>query len=352
VGATTAFDVHFGGPDHIPGQLRDVLAERVAAVPAGGSIDWVVYYFRDRRLACDLVEAKKRGVDVRVTVDGHPRASRANDSVIAILESGLGSGLRVVRHPLDRLTRAPIIRTRLHEKLYCFSHPKPIALVGSFNPSTDEPEQEPQILDEIGNHSLGYNMLVELRDEFAVSRLTEHARWIHSEASHSVFARFDSASNRSVVLGGTELYFWPRVTAHPIERRLRNLPTGSRVRMAASHLKGAITTRTLLELTRRGVSIEILTEDSERRVPRKFESRLRAAGIRIQRVVHSEMAWTPMHDKFLLLESDERRTSVFGSFNWNMQSRYLNRELGISSDDPSLFDAFANRWDMLQKYAV
>lgn len=352
VGATTASHVHFGGPDYNPDHLRDVLAERIARVPSGGSIDWVTYYFRDRRLAFDLIEACKRGVNVRVTMDGNPRTSRANDRVIAILESGLGSGLRVVRHPLDRLTRAPIIRTRLHEKLYCFSHPKPIALVGSFNPSTDEPEQDPQILDEIGNHSFAYNMLIELRDEMPVSRLIAHARWLHGEASHSIFSRFGPASNQSVALDGTELYFWPRVTAHPVERRLRDLPSGSRVRMAASHIKGARTARTLLELTRRGVSVEILTEESERRVPRKLESRLRAAGIRIQRVVHNEMNWTPMHNKFVLLESEGHRTAVFGSFNWNTQSRYLNRELGILSDDPTIFDALANRWDMLQQHGV
>ena len=93
--------VHFGGPDCAQGLLRDLLASRIALVPAGGSIDWITYYFCDQRLAADLIEAHRRGVDVRVTLDGHPRTSNANDAVIGQLEADLGEGLRVVRHALD-----------------------------------------------------------------------------------------------------------------------------------------------------------------------------------------------------------------------------------------------------------
>ena len=124
--------VHFGGPDLVPGRLRDLLAERVAAVPAGGAIDFITYYFRDRRLAAELLAAKRRGATVRVTLDGRPRSSHANDAVIRLLAGpgGLGTGLRVVRG-------GKLLRPRLHEKLYCFSHPSPAAFVGSFNPSGD-----------------------------------------------------------------------------------------------------------------------------------------------------------------------------------------------------------------------
>ena len=59
-----------------------------------------------------------------------------------------------------------------------------------------------------------------------------------------------------------------------------------------------------------------------------------------------------MHNKFMLLESEGRKTSVLGSFNWNARSRYLNRELGVVSADPALFDALAERWEILEKHAV
>ena len=70
--------VHFGGPGRPDGGLRDLLAERVSQVPAGGAIDWVTYYLRDRRLAGELVAARRRGVAVRVTLEGRPRTTGAN----------------------------------------------------------------------------------------------------------------------------------------------------------------------------------------------------------------------------------------------------------------------------------
>ena len=45
------FEVYFGGPDKPIGALRNLLADKIDAVPPGGSIDWVTYYFRDRPLA-------------------------------------------------------------------------------------------------------------------------------------------------------------------------------------------------------------------------------------------------------------------------------------------------------------
>jgi len=79
-------------------RLRDLLAECVAAVPPGGSIDWVTYYFRDRRLAEELLRAHRRGVKVTVTLERHPRTAHANEAVIAMLSgpNGLSAGFRTL----------------------------------------------------------------------------------------------------------------------------------------------------------------------------------------------------------------------------------------------------------------
>jgi hypothetical protein len=62
-------EVHFG-TDLALAAARSA-AERVAAVPAGGAIDFVTYYFRDRRLAAELRprEAPRGGVRVTLTED-------------------------------------------------------------------------------------------------------------------------------------------------------------------------------------------------------------------------------------------------------------------------------------------
>ena len=98
---THALEVCFGGPDKPLGHLRDVLAQRVADTPAGGRIDWVTYYFRDRQLAEELLRAHKRGVHVTLTLAATPRAADANQQVMSMLSGteGLGAGLRAVSLP-------------------------------------------------------------------------------------------------------------------------------------------------------------------------------------------------------------------------------------------------------------
>jgi hypothetical protein len=336
--------VHFGGPDRPVGFLRDLLAQRVAGVPAGGSIDWVTYYFRDCRLAAALVEARHRGVDVRVTLDGHPRTAHANDAVIELLKSGLGSGLRVVRSRLDRTPLGKIARPRLHEKLYCFSHPSPAAFVGSFNPSSNSPETEPELIEVIGDHDRAHNVLVELRDPDLVACLTDHARSLHA-ARHSCFDRFASGANRTLQHGGVSIYFWPRAHGHPVMEILRDLERGSRVRIAASHISGPSSLRGLCAVAARGVKIEIVTESTHRRVPVEVEQRLIRAGISVHRVIDDE--WIPMHNKFALVEAPSMQATIFGSFNWSESSYRFNREIGVSTEDPLLFKAFADRWEQL-----
>jgi phosphatidylserine/phosphatidylglycerophosphate/cardiolipin synthase-like enzyme len=254
-------EVHFGGPDLAPGRLRDLLAGRVAAVPAGGAIDFITYYFRDRRLAAELLAARRRGAAVRVTLDGRPRSPRANDAVIRLLSGpdGLGDGLRVVRG-------GKLLRPRLHEKLYCFSHPSPAAFVGSFNPSGDLPEADPDLLREIGDQDRGYNLLVELRAPAVVEALARHARALHA-ARHGPFDRFTLAANRAVRCGDVEVHFWPRVRRHPVVLLLRRVVPGTRVRLVTSHLSSPSALDTLLGLARRGLALDILVGGTERRVP-------------------------------------------------------------------------------------
>ena len=336
-------EVHFGGPDLAPGRLRDLLAERVRAVPAGGAIDFITYYFRDRRLAAELLAAKHRGVAVRVTLDGRPRSSHANDAVIRLLAGpdGLGNGLRVVRG-------GKLLRPRLHEKLYCFSHPKPAAFVGSFNPSGDVPEENAELVREIGDQDRGYNLLVELRAPAVVEALASHARALHA-ARHGPFDRLWPASNCALHGEDVEIHFWPRVRANPVVALLERAVPGTRVRVVTSHLSGPSALRTLLDLARRGLALEILVGATERRVPERGERRLAAAGIPVQRVLHPD--GLPMHDKFILIETPGERCVVFGSFNWSEPSRRCNREIGAIARDPALCDAFAARWQLLRAQA-
>lgn len=105
---------------------------------------------------------------MRVCIEGHPRRRHANQRVISRLAdsfSGIGSGLSVSRH---------LLPLHLHSKIYCFSHPRPTAFVGSFNPSGNDPE-DLELIADIGDQDRGHNMLVEVTYERLFSTLVSFA---------------------------------------------------------------------------------------------------------------------------------------------------------------------------------
>lgn len=338
-------EVHWGGPDLPAGRLRDLLAERVRAVPPGGRIDWVTYYLRDRELADALVAARRRGVDVRVTVEGRPRCRRANRAALARLDgdAGLGTGLRVV----GARERAPWrgLRPRLHEKLYAFSHPDPVALVGSFNPSGDPQEEEPDVIEEIRDQDRGHNVLVGLHDPVLVRGLVAHARRLH-RAAHTPLARLVPASARRLRSDDTEVAFTPGPGRHPLLARLRRCAAGARVRVAASHLSGPSAQRTLAGLARRGARVEVVAEETPRRVPPALERALVRDGVAVARLRRPD--GLPMHCKFARIDAPGAPPElVFGSFNWTERSLRLNREIVVGTRRRELVEAFDARWQRL-----
>ena len=345
--ARSDYDVYFGGPDKPSGALRNLLSDKIDAVPAGGSIDWVTYYFRDRPLARKLIEAAARGVRVTLVLEGKPRIVKANQQVISILsdEKGLGYGLRTIALP--GVPSPPGIgwKPQLHEKIYCFSHPQPTALFGSFNPSGDFPEDDPAILWKIGNHNVAHNSLVATYDVKIVNLLVGHIRSLHRDGS-SLFYRFLRRSQHSLDFGHTVLHFWPRLGRHPIEMFLNGFGDGARVRIAASHIRSSQSVSRLIELSRRGARVEVLSESTNRRVPQKTEQRLQAAGVKFERLGQSQNV--PMHLKLVLAENEHGKWAVFGSYNWTRPSYWLNHEIAAITSDAHVFAEFDRRWNELR----
>lgn len=342
------FEAHFGGPDQPGSHLRDILAAHIDAVPAHGSIDWVTYYFRDRRLAHALLRAQQRGVRVTVTLSGHTRTSQANAAVMAILAGpdGLGTGLRLIALPGLPAVFGKGLRPRVHEKLYCFSHPRPTAFVGSFNPSSDLPELRPDIIDEIGDHDCAWNVLVGITEPTLVAGLLAHARRMHTDPPGLLY-RCGAHANRVLAADDTRVYFWPRLRVHPVLAHLQALSNAAQVRIAASHVSAHRAIDALLELARRGVEVEIITEATLRRVTRAAERRLLEAGVRFSRLDSEDRV--PMHLKFVLAEDGAHSWVAFGSFNWTVPSMYLNHEIAVLSSAPPLLAAFTSRWHSLQQ---
>jgi len=328
--------VHFGGPGEPPRALRDLLEQRVDAVPADGSIDWVVYYFRDKQLAQALIRAHRRGVAVRVCIDGDPLQAGANDEVIQLLSGpdGLGDGLRVVRQ------RVP---GHLHTKLFCFSDPHPIALVGSFNPSGDEPE-DPQLIAKIGDQDRGHNMLVEIAEPALVSAFVRRVAAIH--AGRRPFGKLMLWPKRRILAGAYEALFFPRLGSNSLDRRLSQLGPGAKIRVAASHFDDRRIARRLARVAKNGGEVEVVTHHTKRRSPERLVRFLRKRGVETYRYEHPDDL--PMHAKFIVAEDSETRWSAFGSYNLNPTSRWLNQELLVLSEEPELWRMLRRRWETIK----
>ena len=337
------FRSFFGGPDRSPRALRDLLDSHVAAVPAGGEIAWATYYFRDQSLAHSLLQASRRGVNVHLTLEANPRTAQANRSVIEILRSisSRSGGLRAVKHiwPDNHLFwKIP----RLHLKLYYFSHPEPHVLLGTFNPSGNRPE-DPQVIAEIGDQDRGHNYLVEIIDRQLVPALRDHLHSLYS-IPHGPWERLLPSNNRVLVAGDSCIYLFPRLQRDVLRRKLKALPGETRLRMAISHLSDKRMGRTLQSLAKRGVHIELLAHDTERRVPQWVEHQLNGALV-FRRYRHRE--GLPMHNKFILVESPQNREIMLGSMNLSERSLHANHELLMVSGSPLLYDVFQERWEQM-----
>lgn len=332
--------VYFGSPTR-PGLLRDLLQAKVDAMPAGGEIAWATYYFRDEALARSLVAARRRGVNVRVAIEGRPREQSANNRIIRFLgdAAGLGKGCRSAtrRLPNALACRVP----RFHEKIYYFSDPYPHALIGSFNPSGSEVE-DPAIIERIGDQDRGHNCLVEVVHPRLASALHNRAYEMH-HGSGQLWRLFLPKRQDMLAAGATQVYFFPMLGRSPVEKELASLSSGSTLRIATSHFNDKAVLKLIMNLAGNGVSVAILAHDTHRRVPRKIENALQGDnGIDFLRYRHPQRL--PMHSKFLLIDQGGRKRVMFGSLNLSRRSLRVNREVLAVTEQTDIYSRFEDCW--------
>jgi hypothetical protein len=236
------------------------------------------------------------------------------------------------------------LHSHLHSKIYLFSHPRPTALVGSFNPSGDVPEDD-AIIAEIGDQDRGHNLLVEFETTQFVVSLRDHVLNLARP-----MARFWLDQNRPVRATEATAWFYPRLSPGIIDQRLAALKAGSAICGAISHLKTGGLAHHIAQAARNGTSVRLVVHDTTRRVPDQAIAMLREAGVEIARYVHPEAL--PLHAKFLLIDEPGRRTAYFGSLNYNPRSRWLNRELLIASSHEAIVDGLAMRFAQIRAEAT
>lgn len=332
---------HFGGPDVAPCLLRELLKARIAATPTTGAIRWAVYYFHDAELAEALMRASDRGVDVRLVVEGAPHHCAVNRPVLAALRAhGLGGGLRVLHgglpfsHPLH-----------LHAKVYAFSHRRGSAFVGTYNPLSRPPGRA---LESLGDHDRGHNYLVETTDDEAIGALSRYVDRLFSLRSWAGLRR-DPEQNAVEHADQIGFHFFPRARVDLIEADLARLGEGDAAFGCVSHLDDGPAAAGLAAAAARGASVSLHLGRHSRRVDGRALRRLHTAGAEVR--LYDGPPGLPMHCKFLVLRRAAERQVLFGSFNLNAGSRWLNHEVLCRSSAPSLVSAFESRFRQLRGHA-
>jgi phosphatidylserine/phosphatidylglycerophosphate/cardiolipin synthase-like enzyme len=142
---------------------------------------------------------------------------------------------------------------------------------------------------------------------------------------------------------------FPRLRTSIVEPQLSKLGPGDRISGALSHVKPGPFTRALGAAAARGVDVNLIVHDTERRVPEAMLKQLAGQGIRVRRYRHPE--GLPVHAKYLLLQGAVHHAAYFGSFNFNTRSRLLNIEILARSADPLVIAGLHARFAALEHEA-
>ena len=114
--------------------------------------------------------------------------------------------------------------------------------------------------------------------------------------------------------------------------------SGARIRIAASHLKGASVVKALVRLAQGGASLEIVAEHTLRRVPRSSERML------VRAEFYSGVLCPPKGCRCITNSFSLKKTKLAGSCSAALTGRarsyWLNHEIGAISANKELCEAF------------
>lgn len=322
--STTAFVL----PDR-SARIDRLLANADERILLGG------YTFSDPATARRLVDAERRGVSVRVLVEGGPVGGITTAEVAAV----------------DRLRQAGI----------------PIAVMGSTRERYDFHHAKYAVVDDTvlvtsenwkpggtgGNGSRGWAVSIEdpaLADDLATvfatdSRDAGTASWesvrpadpVQEIPDNSTFpARFAPVESRA---DRVSILLAPDNAATQVRSLLDQADESIWIQQVSIQRDGTLMNETLAA-ARRGVEVRILVsgawfvEKENRRFIRDLRRTARREGLPIRvAMVEPRSRFEYVHAKGVIVDG---RSAIVGSLNWNDHALYQNREVAVRVDDPEV----------------
>lgn len=331
----------FGTPveDPLDHRILRVLLDNIEHTPAGETIRIVGFSLTVGEVADALVDAHRRGVDVRVVLNGHTRRYGASRALAGGLggDTGRRSFVVFTRHGARGDDRFGVT----HQKSWSFSRTgtaRYVSMIGSMNLSYASTRQYTDVYSYVGRRDV----------------------W---RALGSVFA--DQVRDRPVDepgvtrrIGRDTLHFFPGFppVQDPVLRTLLEVPardTTIRVSMLAWHSeRGLRLAQVLAEKSRAGAEVRVVQGPY-------FGSGvldvLRDAGVEVVNGTFDEEADEYVHHKLLLADwtdEDGRRQRLVstGSDNWGMRSLY-NDDLVLMIDAdrrPRLYRRYVDHFERIR----
>ncbi|MDY6967064.1 MAG: phospholipase D-like domain-containing protein [Spirochaetota bacterium] len=334
-------------PDSEPSFLLNKLIDMIEDIPKGETLHIAFYYLRNIRMCNALIQAKDRGVKIKILMSGNTYYKTGNvDSIKFLRNNGFNENVFRLRHTPN------IMKRRMHLKLFlaskCGSR-KYISLFGTYNPSGND-ENEKDVFDVIGDQDNGYNVMMEIEEDKAIyDYLLKYfitlfekpeGRFMYPSKSFRDISFYPSPSKNNRFLSYIK----------DLEQNVENIKN-LRIRIAVSHISERVTVKTLCKLAVMGHDIEIIGHDTERRFPKKVEKRLKKHRVMVIRYIHPE--GFPMHCKFILSEYNDINGKSYydlflGSMNLTNKSYYRNDELLALFSNHTIFEDFSKLYEELR----
>ncbi|MDB4931734.1 MAG: hypothetical protein JWM10_4218 [Myxococcaceae bacterium] len=310
------------------------------AVP-GSRIRLAVYHLTRARLTAALVRAARRGVDVRVLLDGGviPALDDPEDNAEPPEAAALILGLGRSRVTLCRAPGTACLGTGImHHKTYLFSD------VGGGSRSVVV--QASHNLTNTQNHL--HNNAVIVRGDSAL--FAAYERTFEQQRRDVVQRDYYRVADGSFA---TRAYFFPRAAGDTVVGVIDNVSCqgAARIRVAMSFFTDARleVARALARRQRAGCDVQAVIGDAGIRVGRSVLSTLRGAGVTVTLFPARTGGWG-LHSKYMIIDaryagSSAHRHLVFtGSHNWLRSALRDNDETMLRVENDGVFEAYLADW--------
>mmetsp|Transcript_46182 Transcript_46182/g.108142 ORF Transcript_46182/g.108142 Transcript_46182/m.108142 type:complete len:437 (+) Transcript_46182:56-1366(+) len=305
---TSGCDEAFFFPDDESGQGLTRLLELLSS--AKYTLDVAVYSISHEKLAGALVDAHRRGVQVRVLSDDM-QAKQQNSAVKLLKKEGLDLRLDASE------------KFHMHHKFVVID--SAVLISGSLNWTRAAVERSNE------------NIIVSKRPTLCKCFALEFERMWAAFLSGDV-AQAPPAESQ----GNVSALFFPEPGMTNVGRILSELKNARRsIEIAVFTLTLDLLVDELIRKHDQGLRVRIITDNRQAAVPGADAQRLHEKGLQVR----IDRSWYAMHHKFAVIDD---QTLINGSFNWTAQATKGNQEDAIIfGNQPMLAAAFTEEFDRL-----